>query len=510
MTMRLPSSLLLGCAALLFFATLAEAQVLRPSNTLYLGARVGVGLYSGDLDARPDASISEWFSDPGIAAGAELGYQFSPSFALALGYVYGTYPALDGHNYTAPDPRAGLNASTVVHQAQLMFRYLPFSRSRISPYVELGGAAAFGQGDETGFGPLVGLGVDIALGNRMSFFLGGHAAFIFPDRAVDDWDEPFPDNTYAYDGLAQLGGGLRFFFRPAGVPVQATIDCPTSLTVGQAGTFQAFVNDDATGPVSYNWNFGDGGSGTGMTSSHTYRTPGTYTVTFTATGPVNADTETCVVTVQEVPAEAPVLTNCRANPTRAAIGETVQFSATSRGTAPISYSFDFGDGTTQTATSPSASHTYTEEGTYTVTISATSAAGTDQCVITVTVGDPFCDEITELNTVFFDYRASTLTAEAQSRLDENIEVLNRCPNICVVVNAYADDSEANALRLSEQRADATRAYYERMGIAPNRIMARGLGVFPGSRSKEDPGPGDRNARRAESIPVNCDQMQQMN
>ena len=139
-------------------------------------------------------------------------------------------------------------------------------------------------------------------------------------------------------------------------------------------------------------------------------------------------------------------------------------------------------------------------------ITATNADGTDTCDITVRVGDTFCEEVTELNTVYFDYEASTLTAEGRARLDENIEVLRRCPNICVVINGYADDTEADKLRLSERRAQAVRDYYVANGIGQDRLRARGLGEAPDSNNKEDPGPGDRNARRAESIPVDCDRL----
>ena len=142
-------------------------------------------------------------------------------------------------------------------------------------------------------------------------------------------------------------------------------------------------------------------------------------------------------------------------------------------------------------------------GTYTVTITATNADGSDTCTTTVTVGDTFCDEVTELNTVYFDFDSSALTADARARLDENLEVLRRCPNICVVINGYTDDVEEDKLRLSQRRADEVRAYYVANGITEDRLRARGLGEAPDANNKEDPGPGDSRARRADSLPTSC-------
>ena len=95
-------------------------------------------------------------------------------------------------------------------------------------------------------------------------------------------------------------------------------------------------------------------------------------------------------------------------------------------------------------------HSNPGPGSYTATITATNAFGTDTCSVTVNVGDSYCADITELNSVYFGYGQSSLSADARERLDENIEILRRCPEICVMINAYSDGSEpGDAMRISQ-------------------------------------------------------------
>jgi len=60
------------------------------------------------------------------------------------------------------------------------------------------------------------------------------------------------------------------------------IEIPPGTTVDFNGS-ALFSNDD-TG-ATYNWDFGDGLTDTGMSVSHLYTNPGTYNVTFTVTDP---------------------------------------------------------------------------------------------------------------------------------------------------------------------------------------------------------------------------------
>jgi len=76
-----------------------------------------------------------------------------------------------------------------------------------------------------------------------------------------------------------------------------------TVNVGTPVTFNASSSTDNIGIVSYEWDFGDGTTGTGITVNHTYANPGTYTVTLTVkdvAGNIDTDHLTVTVTVKEV------------------------------------------------------------------------------------------------------------------------------------------------------------------------------------------------------------------
>jgi len=81
------------------------------------------------------------------------------------------------------------------------------------------------------------------------------------------------------------------------VGLQASNDSPTTL--GNATNFTATVQRGAN--VSYQWDFGDGGTASGATVSHVYGTDGVYTATVTATN--SADVLTAQTQVRIVAAE---------------------------------------------------------------------------------------------------------------------------------------------------------------------------------------------------------------
>ncbi|WP_109472579.1 PKD domain-containing protein [Ornithinimicrobium cavernae] len=137
---------------------------------------------------------------------------------------------------------------------------------------------------------------------------------------------------------------------------------------GLSVAVDASVSADSDGVIeSYEWSFGDGGTATGESTTHSYLVSGTYTVELTVTdNDGGASTKTIDVTV-EAPNQLPT-----AAFTAATSGAEVQVDASSSsdpdGTI-ASYTWDFGDGSSGDGVT--ASHLYAGPGTYEVTLTVT-------------------------------------------------------------------------------------------------------------------------------------------
>ena len=83
-------------------------------------------------------------------------------------------------------------------------------------------------------------------------------------------------------------------------PPVANAGSDMTVKAGSKVTFSAAGSSDNVGIDSYEWNFGDGNTGTGVTTSHTYGTEGNYIVTLAVTDAAgNSNTVTIVITVEE-------------------------------------------------------------------------------------------------------------------------------------------------------------------------------------------------------------------
>ena len=68
------------------------------------------------------------------------------------------------------------------------------------------------------------------------------------------------------------------------VPTAEFSFSPSTATAGSAVAFNSSASSDADGSISaYEWNFGDGGSASGVAPEHTFSVPGTYPVKLTVT-----------------------------------------------------------------------------------------------------------------------------------------------------------------------------------------------------------------------------------
>lgn len=153
--------------------------------------------------------------------------------------------------------------------------------------------------------------------------------------------------------------------------ITTSFDSPTNICVNAPANF---TNTSFPVPVSSLWTFGDGGTANSMNATHSYTTPGTYTVWLYNTYSSCTDSISRTITVDPRPTadfSAPITYRC--SPPL-----TVNFQDLSSGGA-ISWQWNFGDGNTSSSQNPV--HTYTSFGNFTVTLVVTNSFG---CTDTLT------------------------------------------------------------------------------------------------------------------------------
>ena len=272
------------------------------------------------------------------------------------------------------------------------------------------------------------------------------------------------------------------------VPVDIlSMTAPDSLQTNETGTFSVATNDDAKQPVSVAWTFGDNSIGSGASPTHSWRDAGTFTVTATATNRKgkSSDTEFSSVLVYNPPVPAQIV-SLRASNMNPDTQTQVGFTASVDGDEPVTYAWGFGDGETSSAAAPS--HTYDSPGTYSINLDASNKYGSDSRSMTLTVvwyEAAICKEVSELNGVFFDRNSSVLSDEAHSGLDDNLQILNECPNMNVRVEGLAAPGERRAQELSEDRARAVEEYYTEHDVAASRLVSVGTGRASGMASTKE-------------------------
>jgi len=249
----------------------------------------------------------------------------------------------------------------------------------------------------------VGLGVFLALaffGVRFASELGKGAKSASAQSVVC---QPPPPSIAI--GNSMQGGEL----------VQVVSGGPYSGYAGTPVAFSGHVNANMVGEVfSYQWQFGDGMSGPGQTTSHVYEQPGSYVATLVVScGADRPDaalqqvlySDTTTVTIR--PPTSPVQASA-GGPYSGSVGSPIAFTSATSGSAPVSGSdcvWSFGDGTTGTGTSPY--HTYTAPGTYEVALTASAGGESSSAQTSVTVSPAVQVSRTGSNTI-----TATTTAPA--------------------------------------------------------------------------------------------------
>ncbi|MBI9069312.1 MAG: PKD domain-containing protein [Salinivirgaceae bacterium] len=190
-------------------------------------------------------------------------------------------------------------------------------------------------------------------------------------------NDPFGAEVYSIGSASPLITGVIFHTFTSScnppAPVAAFSGTPLTICVGETVTF---TDASTNTPTSWLWNFGDAGTSDIQNPTHTYNTPGNYTVTLTATNASGSDSEikTAYITVNNTPVVGFTID--------ATSAPTIDFTNTTVGAD--SYSWDLGDGS-PLETTTDATHDYSANNTYTVILSATNGCGTETSEQTVTI-----------------------------------------------------------------------------------------------------------------------------
>ncbi len=126
----------------------------------------------------------------------------------------------------------------------------------------------------------------------------------------------------------------------------------------------------STNAGHFHWSFGDGGTSSATDPSHTYTSPGHYTVELYAGNDCGDDTETkeYYIIVRGDP-----IADFYTYSDEFCTGEEIEFNDVSQDAR--TWSWDFGDGGTSIDQYPR--HTYTTPGVYTISLTVTNACGED-------------------------------------------------------------------------------------------------------------------------------------
>jgi len=147
-----------------------------------------------------------------------------------------------------------------------------------------------------------------------------------------------------------------------------TFSC-TNLTCN----FDASASSDSDGSiVSYAWNFGDGSTASGLTTSHSYAAGGTFSVGLTVTDDGGATGSSAQNVTVSSGANNPPTASFTSSCTDLSCSFDGSASSDSDGTI-VSYAWDFGDGST--ASGVTTSHGYAAGGTFSVTLTVTDDGG---------------------------------------------------------------------------------------------------------------------------------------
>jgi PKD repeat protein len=163
---------------------------------------------------------------------------------------------------------------------------------------------------------------------------------------------------------------------------------PTTGTVPVNIAFDASTSTSPNGPImSYAWDFGDGGTGSGMTTSHVYGFAGTFSIVLTVTDSVGKSATKSAQIVIAPPILPVASFTYTIDTSTGALIVAADGSGSSSANGPIiSYNWNWGDGI-GVSSGVTSSYTYALPGTYVVTLVVLDISG-NVAVISQTVVVP--------------------------------------------------------------------------------------------------------------------------
>jgi PKD repeat protein len=180
------------------------------------------------------------------------------------------------------------------------------------------------------------------------------------------------------------GSGTLVTVKATGTPLTGSVPLTCDFTGSASG---------GTAPYTFAWNYGDGGTGTGQSVTHTYYSTGTFTVGLNVTDSAghHAAPYTLTVTVNPAPTTGHLAVAIAASPSNGSAPLAVTFAAAVSGGSGSYTSFTWNFGDTGTGAGQYITHTYAtaRNQPYTVELTVTDSAGNvghQYANITVTAG----------------------------------------------------------------------------------------------------------------------------
>jgi PKD repeat protein len=321
-------------------------------------------LVGGNDSAGPLGDTWRWAGGRWANVTSVLGSGPSPRFGAAALPTTVAYVGNTAHRWTfdmifggtagpSPFSLAKVNGETWVAEPA------PGSTASVLPsVVEVGQVATFTATASAGSAPYVYL---------WQFGDGASSAAQDPTH---DYPRPggYAPNLTVSDSAGVIVRTSTTLTVVVGPAVDVTV-APMITDVGRPVSFGSSVSG-GTSPYQYRWAFGDGGSATTSTATHSFAASGTFEANLTVTDTVQGiGVEFTNVTVHDDPTLTTMLST--ATPV---VGAPVTFAVSvALGTGPFQYEWAFGDG--GVSTNASSNHSYTAPGVYGGSVTVTDAAG---------------------------------------------------------------------------------------------------------------------------------------